>query len=64
MITFCARGAAVFPLAGETEVVGALPANVVVAEVVVQRLWVSESERTVLPETVHWGENKKCPNHV
>ena len=47
VITFCAGGAAVFPLAGETEVVGALPTDVVVAEVVIERLWVREYERTV-----------------
>jgi len=58
MITFCTGGAAVPPLAGETEVVGALPANVVVAEMVVERLWVGESERTVHPQTVHWGGRK------
>jgi hypothetical protein len=38
MIALCAGSDAVFPLASETEVIGALPANVVVAEMIVKSL--------------------------
>lgn len=38
MISLCAAGAAILPLAGETEIVGALAADVVVAEMVVEHL--------------------------
>jgi hypothetical protein len=42
VVTLCAGGAAVLPSAGETEVVGALSADVVVAEMVVERLWIGK----------------------
>jgi hypothetical protein len=42
MVPLCAGGATVLPLAGETEVVGALAAYVLVAEMVVEGLWVGE----------------------
>ena len=51
MVALCACCAAVLPLAGEAEVVCALPADVVVAEVVVEGLWVGEALRAVDPET-------------
>jgi hypothetical protein len=43
MITLCAGRGAVFPLASETEVIGALPADVVVARMIVKGLGVGES---------------------
>jgi hypothetical protein len=44
-------GSAVSPFAGETEVVGALPADVVVAEVEVEDFWISEFSDATEPET-------------
>ena len=49
MITLGARCVAVLPPASETEVVCALPADVVVAEVVVEELCVWEGGRAVEP---------------
>jgi TRAP-type C4-dicarboxylate transport system permease large subunit len=40
MIAFGARRATVFPPASETEIVRALAANMVIAEMVVEGLWV------------------------
>ena len=42
MIALCAGSDAVFPFASEAEVIGALPANVVVAEMIVQSLGFGE----------------------
>ena len=42
MVALGAGGAAVFPGAGETEVVGALATDVVVAEMVVEGFWIWE----------------------
>jgi hypothetical protein len=44
-----AGGAAVLPPAGETEIVGALSAYVVVAEMVIEGLWVGKGEGAVEP---------------
>lgn len=52
VITFCAGGAAILPFAGQAKVVGALPTNVIVAEMVVQRFRIAERESTLGPETV------------
>lgn len=51
VISLCTGGAAVLPPAGETEIVGALPADVDAAEVVVEGLGVGEGQRALLPET-------------
>ena len=51
VISFCTGSATILPLAGETEIVGALPADVDAAEVVVEGLWVGEGLVAVLPET-------------
>ncbi len=51
MVPFSARCPAVFPLACETEVIGALSTNVLVAKVVVELLWVTKRLGTFLPET-------------
>lgn len=51
MITLGTGCAAVLPLAGEAEVVGALAANMVIAEMVVEGLWVDKGLSTVVPET-------------
>lgn len=51
VITFCTSGATILPLASETEIVGALPANVDAAEVVVEGFWVREGLRALEPET-------------
>lgn len=40
MVSLGAGGAAILPFARETEIVGAFPADVVVAEMVVKRFWV------------------------
>jgi hypothetical protein len=42
VISFCTCGATILPLASETEIVGALPANVHATEVVVEGFWVRE----------------------
>jgi hypothetical protein len=52
MVALCAGCSAVLPFAGEAEIVCALPANVVVAEMMVESLGVEISSGTVLPETV------------
>ena len=49
MVALSAAGVAILPFAGETEVAGALAADVVVAEVVVERLWVGEGLVAVDP---------------
>lgn len=51
MVTLCTGCTAVLPLAGETEIVGALSADVVVAEMVVEGLGVDKGLSTILPET-------------
>lgn len=51
MISLRASCAAILPLASETEVVGALSADVVVAEVVVEHFGVGERLAAVSPET-------------
>jgi hypothetical protein len=50
MVTLGTCCAAVLPLAGEAEVVGALAANMVIAEMVVEGLWVEKGLSTVVPE--------------
>ena len=49
VIALSTGGPAVLPLAGQTEVAGALPANVVIAEMVVEGLWVGEDLFAVDP---------------
>lgn len=51
VITLSTRGAAVLPFASKAEIVGALAADVVVAEMVVKDLWVGKGLGAVLPET-------------
>ena len=55
MVSFSTSSATVLPLAGETEIVGALSANVVVAEMVIEGLWVCKGERAVKPLTAVEG---------
>jgi hypothetical protein len=49
MIAFCTGGRTVLPFASETEVVGALPANVIVTEVIIESLGVGERLCAVEP---------------
>lgn len=51
VIALGAGRAAVSPLAGQTEVVGALATDVVVAEVIIEGLWVRGDPRAALPLT-------------
>ena len=51
MISFSTSGTTVFPLAGETKIVGAFPANVYVAKVVVEGFWIRKGLRTLEPKT-------------
>lgn len=51
MVTLRTCCAAVLPLAGEAEIVGTLTANVVIAEMVIEGLWVDKGLSTLLPET-------------
>jgi hypothetical protein len=52
MVSFGAGCSAIFPFTGQAQVVGALPTDVVVAEMVVQGLWVWEGLGAVEPETL------------
>jgi hypothetical protein len=52
MITLCTGSDAVFPFASETEVIGALSAYVIVAEMVVESLGVGEIFGAVEPLTI------------
>lgn len=52
VVTLCAGGTTVLPLAGETEIVGALATDVVVAEMVVESLGVGKGLTAVDPETL------------
>jgi hypothetical protein len=52
VVALCAGGATVLPLAGETEVVCALAADVVVAKMVVEGLRVREILGTLDPQTL------------
>lgn len=64
VVSFCTGGATILPLAGKTKIVGALPANVDAAEVVVEGLWVREGLGALEPETdVLWGRGDCC-SHV
>jgi hypothetical protein len=49
MIAFCTGGRTAFPFASETEVVGALPANVIVTEMIIESLGVGERLCAVEP---------------
>lgn len=51
VVSLRTANSAVLPLAGETKVVGAFPANVYVAKVVVEGFWIREGLRTLEPET-------------
>ena len=42
VVTFSAGGTTILPSTGKTEIVGRFPANMVVAEMVIERLWVRE----------------------
>ena len=56
MISLSAAGPAVLPLAGQTEVVGALSADVVITKMVVQILWNGKGLGAVAPEALmSWG---------
>ena len=56
VISLCTGGATILPLASETEIVCALPADVEAAKVVVKGFWVREGLRALLPETdVLWS---------
>lgn len=51
MITLCTRSTTIFPFASETKVVRALPADVVVAKVVIERFRVCIGLGAVDPQT-------------
>jgi hypothetical protein len=51
VISFRTAGSAVLPFAGETEIVGTLATNVVIAEMIVEGLWVAKGLSTVFPKT-------------
>lgn len=51
VVALCTSSIAVDPFASQTEVIGRLSTNVVVAEMVIESLGVSVGESTVLPET-------------
>jgi hypothetical protein len=51
VISFCTGGATILPLASETQIVSALPADVDAAKVVVKGFRVREGLRTLEPET-------------
>lgn len=51
VVSLCTAGSAVLPLAGETEIVGTLATNVIVAEMVVECFWITKGVRAVLPKT-------------
>jgi hypothetical protein len=51
MVSFGTGRPAVLPLAGQAQIIGAFPADVVVAEMVVQLFRITESQGTVDPET-------------
>ena len=64
VISFGTSGATVLPLAGETQIVGAFPADVYVAKVVVQGLWVREGLGALQPETDVLGRGGDCGSHI
>ena len=64
VISLCTSGATVLPLASETEIVCALPADVDAAEVVVEGLWVREGLRTLEPKTDVLWCRRDCSSHV
>ena len=49
VVALGAGSAAAVPLAGKAEIVRRLPANVIVAEVGIENLWVGKGTRAVLP---------------
>ena len=60
VISFCASCSTVLPLASETEVVCAFPADVYVAEVGVECFWIWEGLRALEPETdVEWSDSHR-----
>ena len=64
VISLCTSGATILPLASETQIVGALPANVDAAEVVVEGLRVREGLRTLKPETDMLRCRRDSRSHV
>lgn len=52
VVALCASCSAVLPFAGEAKIVCALPADVVVAEMMIESLGVEVSSRAILPETI------------
>lgn len=52
MITLCTRSTTIFPFASETKVVRALPTDVVVAKVVIERFRVCIGVGAVDPQTL------------
>lgn len=60
MVTLGTRGVAVDPLASQTEIVSRLSADVVVAEVVVEGLWVGVSKSAGFPLTLVLGGGSCC----
>jgi hypothetical protein len=52
VVAFCTCGTTVLPLACQTKVVGTLTTDMIVAEMVVESLWVCEGKSAILPETL------------
>jgi hypothetical protein len=64
VISFGTGGATILPPAGETQIVGAFPADVDVAEVVVQGLRVREGLGALQPETDVLGRGGDGGSHI
>lgn len=52
VITFGTGGSTVLPFASETKIICALSADMVVAEMIIEDLWISEADRTIDPLAV------------
>ena len=63
VISFSTSSTTILPLAGKTEIVGAFPANVYVAKVVVQGFGVGERLRALKPETDVLRQRGDCCSH-
>lgn len=49
VVTFCAGGVTVPPLAGQTEIASTLSSDVVIAKMIVERLWVGQDSVAIDP---------------
>lgn len=49
MISLCTSSPTILPLASQTEIVGALATNVIVAQMTIERLWIRETFCAVYP---------------